>query len=195
MIALKKTLIGMLVGTLLMFVGPAVADPLGRGEPVPDFSLTDSNGQALQLQDLRGKTLLVTFIYTRCPIPTLCPAMMSRMTRVRELIDEVPEGREKFEVLTITLDPERDTPEKLKAYASAHGVESSNWKFLTGSSEQIQELAGYFGVVFVEEDGGMIAHNLRTALIDAEGRLALVLSGTDWKTGELAASIREMLEH
>lgn len=179
---------------LLALALPVLAGPLGTGDPVPDFALVDSGNRTVHLREFRGKTVLVTFLYTRCPVPTQCPAVMRKLTQVRQLIDKIPEAREKFQVLSITLDPERDTPERLEVYATTYGAAVPNWKFLTGRTDQIEKVAGYFGVLFAEEEGGLIKHNMRTGLIDADGRLALVLSGSDWKPGELAATIREMLK-
>jgi protein SCO1/2 len=142
----------------------------------PDFALTDTNGAEVTLAGLRGKTLLIDFVYTHCPGP--CPILTSRHAQVlREL---PPELRERVHFVSITVDPERDTPEALAAYARARGADPARWSFLTGDAERVRDVLKRYGI-FAEPDrnSGEIAHVVVTLIVDAEGRVAKRLFGTE----------------
>ncbi|MBI3924332.1 MAG: SCO family protein [Armatimonadetes bacterium] len=163
------------------------------GSEVPDFTLVDQDSRSVSLKAFRGKVVLVTFLYTKCPFPDKCPMIAQKLGQTRELIDSLKDGRKEFQVISITLDPERDTPEALKAYARGNDKAFPNWTFLTGKPEQIARVTALFGVVYWKEKG-IIEHNLRTAIIDRKGRLHTLLRGSDWKAGEIAARIKAVLE-
>lgn len=162
------------------------------GQEVPDFILTDQDGKSVHLKDFRGKVVMVTFLYTRCPFPDKCPMIADKLGKTRALIDGIEGAREKFQVLSITIDPEYDTPERLKAYTQGNDKAFPNWAFLTGKPTDVAKVAALFGVVYWEEQG-VIEHNLRTALIDQHGKLARVFPGSDWKAGEMAATVKALL--
>jgi protein SCO1/2 len=172
---------------------PGSADTLEVGDVVPDFQLTNQNGENVRLQQYRGKVVLVTFLYTQCPFPEKCPMISSKLGKTRKLIEDVTEGTDKLQVISITIDPENDTPEALKAYSQGLDREVPNWTFLTGSPENVARVASQFGVLYWDEKG-IIEHNMRTIVIDQEGRIDTVLKGSDWKAGQLAAQLKELVK-
>jgi len=166
------------------------------GEAVPDFQFIDQNGRPIHLAQFRGQPLLVTFIYTRCPLPDYCIRMSDNFARVaRNLHRSNPDAFAKLQMLSITLDPEFDKPEVLRNYGKSYigsldpGLK--HWTLATASPEQIRQAAEFFGMVYKSQDGEIV-HNLRTALLDADGRVAGFYSGNGWKPSELAAKLQQL---
>lgn len=178
---------------LFLLLVPLSADTLEVGDEVPNFHLTNQNGEKVALKQYRGKTVLVTFLYTQCPFPEKCPMISSKLGQTRKLIENVTEGTDKLQVISITIDPENDTPEALKAYSQGLDREVPNWTFLTGSPENVARIASQFGVLYWDEKG-VLEHNMRTIVIDEQGRINLVLKGSDWKAGQLAAQLKALIE-
>jgi len=177
--------------------GDAVADPapalaesteLRKGERVPDFTLTDENGKPVRLSDFRGKAVVLTFIYTRCPLPNFCPLMSKNFQALQERLSKAFPG--KFHLLSVTIDPKFDRPEVLKGYAALHQADSQSWSFATGTEEQINEVASSFGLVH-EPEGAMISHNLRTALISPDGNMVHLWKSNVWTPYEVHRMIEE----
>jgi len=131
----------------------------------PDFALTSQDGAEVTLESLRGKVVAVTFIYTWCP--DICPMLTDRMARVQDELGAEFGTRVAF--VSITFDPERDTPEALKAYAEAFDADLAGWSFLTGDPDTVREVAREYGVAVIEAADGQIDHTLLTTLIDREG--------------------------
>ena len=146
------------------------------GDSVPDFSLTESSGHALRLSQLRGEPVAVTFLYTRCPVATACPLTTARFTRLQALLAEKGFGV----LLTITVDPEHDTPAVLADYARKAGADPHRWKFLTGEPHAVADVAERFGVLYYP-DHGQVVHTQAVAVVDPRGRLANVYYGQDWE--------------
>jgi protein SCO1/2 len=169
---------------------PDAPPPVAIGEPVPDFTLTDQNGGALSLRSLRGQVIAVSFIYTRCPLPDYCPRVMTNMSALRDRFGERL-GRD-LVLLTITFDPQHDTPEKMKEYARRYGGDITGWHLLTGSREAIARVCSLFGVEYWPEEG-MITHTLRTAIIDRDGRLAATVEGKEHSTRQLIDLVESAL--
>lgn len=174
---------------------PAAAVPssaesteLRRGERVPDFALTDENGKPMRLSDFRGKAVVLTFIYTRCPLPNFCPLMSKNFQALQERLSKAFPG--KCHLLSVSIDPKFDRPEVLKGYGALYGANSQSWSFATGTEEQINEVASSFGLVY-EPEGGMISHNLRTALISPDGRLVHLWKSNVWTPYEVHRMIEE----
>lgn len=142
------------------------------GEPppeeiAPEFALTDQEGKAVALADLRGKWLLLDFVYTHCPGP--CPILTGIHADVQRALPE--SLRERVHLVSISLDPARDTPAAMKAYALARGVDLANWSFLTGSASEIDAVLSDYGVGSGVQANGEIEHLVITFLIDDEGRI------------------------
>lgn len=163
------------------------------GQKVPNFTLTDQFGKPFEMKSTKGKVVLVTFLYTQCPYPEKCPMLAEKLSKTRDLLDTIDGGKDKFHVISITLDPKKDTPEYLLKYAQGHDRAEPNWSFLTGKQADIAKVAALFGIVFWTEKNGVIEHNIRTAIVGADGKLVELITGNDWKPGEVAAKIKEQI--
>lgn len=179
---------------LLALLGLAWASPdaaLKTGQKVPNFVLTNQKGQKVQLSQFRGKAVLLTFLFTQCPYPDKCPTIANKLKGTNEILDQAG-VLSKVQVLSITLDPNRDTPHMLSAYAQGYDKKRVNWDFLTGSEEAIDEVANHFGVVYYDQNG-TIQHNMKTAIIDPQGNLVKVFSGSSWSTQEAATVLKSVV--
>lgn len=148
------------------------------GMPIPDFVLIDQNGAFVQASDLKGKAFVLNFIFTRCRATTMCPASTTRMAELQEQARAA--GNEDLHFVTISFDPEYDSPGILRQYAEGYGIEFENFHLLTGSPQVVDDLLRQFGILTREEDG-TINHTMATVLVDAEGIVAYRKEGQNWK--------------
>ena len=155
------------------------ANKVAIGQAVPDFSLTDQAGRAVRLGDFRGSTVAVDFIYTRCPLPDVCPRLSANFAAAAKKLTGV-------EFLSVTIDPQFDTPAVLSEYAKRWQADGERWRFLTGTGEQIRQTAGLFGLVYWPEEGS-ITHSVATAIIDRNGVLVAKIEGAKFRPDELRA--------
>ena len=169
--------------------------PPRLGEPVPDVELVNQDGTPIRLGDYRGKVLLVTFIYTRCPLADFCPRMTRHFGVLEDMLRSEPDLYQKTHLLTISFDPDYDTPEKLKEYAVHQPGTTEetleHWEFATGSHENIVELASFLQFEYAGADD-QITHNLRTAIVAPDGTLFKVYTGNQWKPEELLEALQSM---
>ncbi len=163
------------------------------GENLPDFALYDQNGKVAEAGRWRGRQIMLNFIYSRCPIATMCPLSTSKMMETQRLAKAA--GVANLELVSITLDPEYDTPGVLREYATARGIDTSNFSFLTGPESAIKDLLKQFGVL-AELDGQtesavpIIKHTLATLLIDESGKIAWRADGSQWSPKEFVEKMR-----
>lgn len=178
---------------------PGMSAPVPKeskeGESVVDVLLEDQDGKPLRISDYRGKALVLTFIYTRCPIPEFCPRMMKNFQDLENLIEADPDLREKGRLLSVSFDVEFDRPEVLQAFGSAFVKDRGagpfvRWKLATGTKENVGRLGQFFGLVFFKE-GGDFAHSLVTVVIGPDGKLVKEFSGNDWSAREAHAAMRQ----
>lgn len=155
------------------------------GDAVPDFALKDQTGATVRLSDLRGEPVAITFLYTRCPIATACPMTTAKFSKLDAMLAEAKLGH----LLTVTVDPEHDTPAVLADYAKKAGADPKRWKFLTGSPEDVARVASSFGVIYYPEHG-QIVHSLAVAVVDPKGRLATIYFGETWQPEHLLRDMR-----
>jgi len=158
------------------------------GETVPDFALYDQSGGVVQSARFRGKQIIINFIFTRCPVATMCPASTAKMMSVQRLARE--SGVANLELVSITLDPTFDTPGVLREYAEVRGIDTTNFSFLTGPENAIRDLLTQFGVI-AELEGGLIKHTLTTLLVDSHGKIAHRADGSVWEPAEFVAKMRK----
>ncbi|GAB1489192.1 SCO family protein [Opitutaceae bacterium] len=151
------------------------------GENLPDFALYDQSGAVVSPARFRGKSIVLNFIYTRCPIATMCPAATERMMSLQRQAKAA--GVTNLELISITLDPEFDTPGVLKEYAEDRGIDTSNFSFLTGPESAIKDLLRQFGVIAMAE-GSILQHTLATLLINENGRIVHRVDGSSWDVQE-----------
>ncbi|MGH9441586.1 MAG: SCO family protein [Thermoanaerobaculia bacterium] len=157
---------------------------LPPGSAVPDFKLNDQDGKTVTLVSLSGKALLVSFLYTRCPLPDACPMTLAKLARAAALMKP---GRE-WRIVAVTLDPKNDTPAVLKEYARQVNTASGNWLFLTGDRAAVYDLSERLGVLAAETKG-RITHSLAAAIIGPDGRLVSRREGRDWTPEQVSADL------
>ncbi len=165
------------------------------GDLVPDFRLTGQDGQVYKLSDLRGKVLVLTFIYTRCPLPDFCPAMDRRFADLAMSIAAFPARAEKIRLVSISFDPEHDTPEILRTHARIRGATPPLWSFASAAHDELARVAGPLGLVYGPGKDEII-HNLCTAVIDPQGRLVRLEVGTQrnkWSSADLLKTVYSVL--
>ncbi len=170
---------------------PATSTLVTLGAVVPDFALVDQRGAPVTLAALRGRVVVVTFIYTRCPLPDYCPRMITNLAAVRDRFRERL-GTD-LALLTVTFDPQYDTPERLAAYAHSNNADVPGWHFLTGGAEGIRQVCEAFGVEYWP-DSGLITHTLQTAVVDRAGRLAAAVEGKDFTGRQIADLVQMVLD-
>jgi protein SCO1/2 len=166
------------------------AECLRRGERVPDFQFTDQDGRAIHFHDFHGKAVVLTFIYTRCPLPNFCPLMSKNFADLEQRLRQ--EFPEKFQLLSISMDPEFDRPAVLKEYAARYGADPKDWTFAAADAASLDFVARLLGLYFVKENG-LISHDLRTALIGPDGRLVKLWKSNLWTPYEIQRCMRETL--
>jgi protein SCO1/2 len=171
----------------------SAAQALPPGGRAPDLELINQDGKPIRLADFKGKALLVTFIYTRCPLPNFCPRLSSEFARIHDDLAKTPEDYARTHLLAITLDPKYDRPEVLKKYGLAYlrGDASgfSHWDFAATSPESLEKLAATFGLSYEEADN-QISHTMRIVLIAPDGTIAKYWT-TDWTMSELEDALRQ----
>ena len=165
-------------------------DPLNIGDALPEYHFTNQLGQAVSLSQFRGQALAITFIFTRCPYPTFCPLMAGNFEKVQQQLLTTPNAATNWHLLTISFDPEWDTPPRLKAFAERYHCDPRHWSFLTGTLIDITAITEQFGQQFWREGPDQsISHNLRTVVVDARGRVQAIIRENKWKPEELTAEI------
>lgn len=158
------------------------------GENLPDFALYDQTGKVASPARFRGKQLMINFIYTRCPIPTMCPLATANMTAAQRKAKEA--GITDIEFISITLDPEYDTPGVLLTYAKQRGIDTTNFSFLTGPESAIKDLLTQFGII-ADFDGSILKHTVSTLLIDAQGKIVWRTDGSQWSPDEFVRRMKK----
>lgn len=163
------------------------------GDQLPDFALINQNNHPIRTGQYQGKILLLTFIYTRCPIPDYCTLMSNNFSQLDQELNKQPQLYEKTRLLSISIDPDYDTPAVLRSYGASHtgrfGDETfSHWAFATGTREQIKDVAQFFGLQYFPEKD-QIVHGLRTAIIGPDGKVYKVYRDNKWKPEEVLKDI------
>jgi protein SCO1 len=162
---------------------------LRHGDVVADATFTDETGATRRLSDWRGKVLAVTFVYTRCPMPNFCPAMDRLFQQVQDSLREDEALGEQVHLISVTIDPDYDTPGVLASHARRVKADPARWHFLTGTRSDIDSFARQFGLSVTREPTEIV-HNLATAVIDGKGRMITLLTGGTWKPSDLIAGLR-----
>jgi protein SCO1/2 len=168
------------------------AHALHPGEALPDVTLVNQAGETVRLSDYRGRALALTFIFTRCPLPDFCPLMMKNFAAVEASLVGDTKLRGRTHLLTVSFDTEHDTPEVLRAYGEPWQKTEppfTHWELASGTEEAIQTLGAALGLDYFEEERSF-THNLRTAVIDPEGKLHRLHLGNEWSPDELANDLR-----
>lgn len=172
----------------LQFQPPAVVSrELSLGDPMPDVPLWGGDGGEVRLRDFHGKTLAITFFYSRCTAVTFCPLVGRNFDAVQSLLVQMGvAGR--CHLLSISLDPVHDTSEVLTGYAKGYQADPGLWTFATGDVDAIGKLGDAVGLEY-KRVGERIDHNLRTVVLDSNGRIRRIFRGDAWTPQELAAEL------
>jgi protein SCO1/2 len=166
---------------------------LNPGEAVPNAQFVDQDGKTRDFASFRPSTLVVTFIYTSCPLPTFCPLMDRHFVAIQGKLKTEPALRN-VQLVSVSFDPIADTPPVLKKHAATLGADPRYWTFLTGQRDEIDMFAARFGVAITRELNNPldISHNLRTAIVDAKGALVKAYTGNEWTPDQLLADLRQV---
>jgi protein SCO1/2 len=141
--------------------------------PLLDYAFTNELGQPMRLGEFRGQVLAMTFFFSRCPIPDYCPRLMKNFEEASLKLRNMPGAPTNYHFLSVTFDPEFDTPARLKAYAKGYDYDPSHWSFLTGPADKLAELARLSDMKY-QRDGAFFNHDMRTLIIDGDGKLRMV---------------------
>jgi len=194
----KITKLGTAKPTVPAPAGPAQGGVkyLMPGDAVPNQALVDQDGRARDFNSIRGdRAMAITFIYTKCPIPTFCPAMDRQFSEAQALIKDKGLGG-KAGLLSVSFDPKNDTPAVLKAHARKLGADANVWTFATGDRDEIDRFASSLLLTLVRGQAANpdeIGHTLRTTVVDKTGKIAKSYSGAEWTPAELVAELERLL--
>jgi protein SCO1/2 len=173
---------------------PEATLPIGAA--LPDITFTDDAGTPRPLSSWRGSWTLLTFIYLRCPLPEYCPRMNAHFAAVQRAVKAEPRLADQVRLLSISFDPEFDTPARLAAKAKEVGADPALWRFVTAPREQVDAFGGRLGLSVLREGAGgaNITHNLRTALLDRDGKLARTYNGKAWVPDEVIRDLQALVK-
>lgn len=156
------------------------------GQPAPNFTLTNQDGKKISLESFRGKALAITFIYARCPLSDYCIRMSTNFSDLALQLNSNAELRDKIRLLSISFDPENDTPAKLKSYGLGYMGKGATmlgvWQLAVGDDKEVRAIADFFGLRYEvdQSDKTQINHSLRTAVISPDGKVTKILAGNEW---------------
>ena len=168
-------------------------NPLAEGDFLPEYNFTNELGRAINLQDYRGGVTAFTFFFTSCPYPMFCPKMCANFQAAQDLLLHDPDAPKQWHLCTISFDPETDSPIVLQSYARRYNYDASHWSFLTGLLIDITAIGEQFGLNFWRESGS-ISHNLRTVVLDPQGRVFKIFPSNEWTPQMLADAMKQAVK-
>jgi len=165
----------------------------GDGAAVPDFALVNQDAKRIDLAQYAGKTLLITFIYTRCPLSDYCPLVTHDFAEIEKQLERTPDLYEKTHLLSVSFDSKYDTPTVLRNYAHAFGADKRNkkfahWEFATVPANELREVTKFFGI-FLNEQDGQVTHSMCTVVVSPDGRVYKQVDDNNWKPAEMMAAL------
>jgi protein SCO1 len=166
------------------------------GDVVPDFKLRNQDGRTIHLDQFRGRELLITFIYTRCPLPNFCPRITHNFADINRQLASNRALHDKTHLLCVSFDPDNDTPERLRAYGASYiGSDAkdafSHWDFAVPDGPELAKMAQYFDIGISPGAGNTITHTLSTTLIGADGKVVRFYPGNEWTPEQVLADMRQ----
>jgi protein SCO1/2 len=164
-------------------------EPLVEGDLLPEYQFTNQFGKIFSTKDFKGQALAIEFLFTRCPLPNFCPLLANNFGAAQRELLAMPNAPTNWHLLTISFDPEFDTPAVLKSYADSHGCDPKHWTFATGAQIDITAIGEQFGLLVARDENGSFSHNLRAVVIDSAGRVRKVFIGNEWKPYELVTEM------
>ena len=170
------------------------------GDEIPDFGLINQDGKRVRLSQYKGQAVALTFVYTRCPQPDQCTLMSTNFAAVEKALQGQPDVYAKTHLLTISFDPDYDTPKVMRSYGASHTGKYSDetfqhWEFLTGSSDEVKGVAQYFGMRYFHDTSSgeeQVIHSLRTGIIGPDGKLFKLYRGNDWKPDQIVEDLKTL---
>jgi protein SCO1/2 len=170
------------------------------GDEVPDFQLINQDGKRVRLSQYKGKAVALTFVYTRCPQPDQCTLMSTNFAAIEKALQAQPDVYAKTHLLTISFDPDYDTPKVMRSYGASHTGRYSDetfqhWEFLTGAADEVKGTAQFFGLRYFHDTSSgeeQVIHSLRTAVIGLDGKLFKLYRGNEWKPKEIADDLTSL---
>ncbi|HEY0795387.1 MAG TPA: SCO family protein [Acidisarcina sp.] len=177
---------------------PVFYHELKPGNLVPDFTLLNQSGRQIHLGQFRGKVLLVTFIYTRCPLPDFCPRMSRNFAQIDQALAADPRLYGRSHLLSISFDPDYDTPAVLRSYGGAYTGKYTNesfehWDFATPRKAELSGLTKFFVVGVTPGENKTLTHSLSTVVIDPEGKVYRWYPTNEWTPGQLTSDVKSIL--
>jgi protein SCO1/2 len=177
-------------------VSSVPAHVLMPGERVPDVRLTNQDGRTIRLSGFRGKAVLITFIYTRCPFPTFCPLVSSKFATIHKAMAKVPAEYEATHLISISLDPAYDTPPIMRTYGLNYLANDpkgfEHWDFVSTTPDDLNAVATAFGLEYFPQ-ANLVPHSMNTILLATDGTVSRYWPGTDWNTSEVISALRHSI--
>ena len=168
---------------------------------VPDFTLINQDGEKVSIKDFRGKALAITFIYSRCPLPEFCILMSKNFSDAANELQNNPDLKDKIRLLSISFDPQTDTPAKLREYGAGYLGKNTKpdftvWQLASGSEREVREIADFFGLRYQlnSQDKTQIDHSLRTVVITPEGKVHEIIAGGEWTPNDLLRELQATIK-
>jgi protein SCO1 len=175
------------------FSGAKKSREILPNQTVPDVPLVNQDGKTLHLSDFKGKAVLLTFIYTRCPFPNFCPLLSSKFAAIHDALTQIPLADQKAHLLSVSLDPSYDTAPVLRKYGLAYLKDDAsgfaNWDFASTSPQDLRTLASAFGLQYFEQNN-QITHTVSTILVASDGTINQIWSDNEWKTSEVLTALK-----
>ena len=188
-VVVTKKASGPILTTPPVLPGPPI------GAEVPDFQLRNQDDEVIRLRQFKGRAVILTFIYTRCPLPDFCPLMMKHFDAINRQVASRPDLAERVYLVGVSVDPEYDTPAVLEAYGKAFVTGRDPFERLalaTGAPAEIRAMATYFGLTY-SQDSAQIQHTLSTAIIGVDGRVVALLPSNSWRPGDALDAVEAHL--
>lgn len=172
------------------------------GDEVPNYRLLNQDGKAIRIHDYKGKTLLLTFIFTRCQDPDQCTLMSGNFATIDQALQKQPEAYGKTHLLSISFDPEYDTPKVLRSYGAAYtgrytDEKFDHWEFASGTADEVKGIAQFFGLRYYKDTQSgkeQVIHSLRTAIVGPDSKIVKVFRGNDWKPEEVVKDLQSTVK-
>ena len=167
------------------------------GAETPAFTLVNQDAKKISFKQYRGQNLVLTFIYTRCPLPDYCPLMTDNFAKIKTALDQNAALKSKTHLLSISVDPDYDKPTVLREYGTRAFTQAGGkpdfkqWEFASGSPEEVKKVAEFFGLQYWPEKDQII-HGLRTAIVGADGKVIKVWRGNEWKPEEVVKELEKL---
>ena len=172
--------------------GTILARMFEEGETLPHVVLTNQDGKSIYIDNFRGKVVALTFIYTRCPLPDFCIRMTSYFSKIQKRLSADKSLDGKWHLLSISFDPKVDSPAVLKKYGRSYDADFRSWDFVTADKASISALTDGFGLSVADDEGGLLQHTLRTAILDKDGKIVKIIKGNEWTPDEVVGEIKKL---